>query len=185
MIRRPPRSTQSRSSAASDVYKRQDEVGDLFRFGRDLGDEDRLGAAGHADGQRDVAGAPAHYLYQEEAVVAGRGVAEPVDRVHAEVGRGVEADGDVGAVDVVVDRRRHADHRHPVLLVQGLGAAEAAVPADNHQAIDAARPKALGGAGAAGGLVELLTARGPQDRAAALDDVGDAAHPKLLDVVVE
>src|SRR5680860_1910829 len=26
MIRRPPRSTQSRSSAASDVYKRQDEV---------------------------------------------------------------------------------------------------------------------------------------------------------------
>ena len=25
MIRRPPRSTQSRSSAASDVYKRQDE----------------------------------------------------------------------------------------------------------------------------------------------------------------
>ena len=27
MIRRPPRSTQSRSSAASDVYKRQDEVG--------------------------------------------------------------------------------------------------------------------------------------------------------------
>src|SRR5680860_509766 len=27
MIRRPPRSTQSRSSAASDVYKRQDAVG--------------------------------------------------------------------------------------------------------------------------------------------------------------
>src|SRR5450756_3096912 len=27
MIRRPPRSTQSRSSAASDVYKRQDEDG--------------------------------------------------------------------------------------------------------------------------------------------------------------
>ena len=28
MIRRPPRSTQSRSSAASDVYKRQGEHGD-------------------------------------------------------------------------------------------------------------------------------------------------------------
>ena len=27
MIRRPPRSTQSRSSAASDVYKRQDKIG--------------------------------------------------------------------------------------------------------------------------------------------------------------
>src|SRR5450756_1135412 len=36
MIRRPPRSTQSRSSAASDVYKRQDSVcrigGDEFGF---------------------------------------------------------------------------------------------------------------------------------------------------------
>src|SRR5450756_3224799 len=37
MIRRPPRSTQSRSSAASDVYKRQDEhphvVPDQLRVG--------------------------------------------------------------------------------------------------------------------------------------------------------
>eukprot|EP00657_Telonema_sp_P-1_P000833 TRINITY_DN11655_c0_g1_i2.p2 TRINITY_DN11655_c0_g1~~TRINITY_DN11655_c0_g1_i2.p2 ORF type:complete len:100 (+),score=30.30 TRINITY_DN11655_c0_g1_i2:106-405(+) len=36
MIRRPPRSTQSRSSAASDVYKRQiflKHVGLLFEFG--------------------------------------------------------------------------------------------------------------------------------------------------------
>src|SRR5450756_2021428 len=32
MIRRPPRSTQSRSSAASDVYKRQDKVGALSVF---------------------------------------------------------------------------------------------------------------------------------------------------------
>ena len=30
MIRRPPRSTQSRSSAASDVYKRQHHVPDVF-----------------------------------------------------------------------------------------------------------------------------------------------------------
>src|SRR5450756_3117498 len=38
MIRRPPRSTQSRSSAASDVYKRQEAkmVGGLGPCGRDL-----------------------------------------------------------------------------------------------------------------------------------------------------
>src|SRR5450756_2152794 len=42
MIRRPPRSTQSRSSAASDVYKRQ-ELGDLT-----VGREDDL-AVGGAD----------------------------------------------------------------------------------------------------------------------------------------
>src|SRR5450756_414273 len=34
MIRRPPRSTQSRSSAASDVYKRQGDVGDPQLVGR-------------------------------------------------------------------------------------------------------------------------------------------------------
>src|SRR5450756_1596640 len=35
MIRRPPRSTQSRSSAASDVYKRQlGDIGELWRSGR-------------------------------------------------------------------------------------------------------------------------------------------------------
>src|SRR5450756_2216098 len=36
MIRRPPRSTQSRSSAASDVYKRQ-SLKVRHHFGRDLG----------------------------------------------------------------------------------------------------------------------------------------------------
>src|SRR5680860_1861523 len=36
MIRRPPRSTQSRSSAASDVYKRQ-ELGNLGRRNLNLG----------------------------------------------------------------------------------------------------------------------------------------------------
>src|SRR5674536_382838 len=33
MIRRPPRSTLSSSSAASDVYKRQEGVGDLSSYG--------------------------------------------------------------------------------------------------------------------------------------------------------
>src|SRR5450756_2792293 len=32
MIRRPPRSTQSRSSAASDVYKRQNATDEVARF---------------------------------------------------------------------------------------------------------------------------------------------------------
>ena len=45
MIRRPPRSTLDRSSAASDVYKRQDQHGlDLA----ELGTVDRLGGAARA-----------------------------------------------------------------------------------------------------------------------------------------
>src|SRR5680860_851054 len=39
MIRRPPRSTQSRSSAASDVYKRQVDIQDLANLGWELSDE--------------------------------------------------------------------------------------------------------------------------------------------------
>src|SRR5428012_23318 len=38
MIRRPPRSTQSRSSAASDVYKRQALFPDGFEVETDLGE---------------------------------------------------------------------------------------------------------------------------------------------------
>src|SRR5450756_868840 len=45
MIRRPPRSTQSRSSAASDVYKRQ--LGVLRR---------QAAAGGHVDDQLDLVG---------------------------------------------------------------------------------------------------------------------------------
>eukprot|EP01016_Furgasonia_blochmanni_P007324 TRINITY_DN12939_c0_g1_i2.p1 TRINITY_DN12939_c0_g1~~TRINITY_DN12939_c0_g1_i2.p1 ORF type:complete len:141 (+),score=27.26 TRINITY_DN12939_c0_g1_i2:12-434(+) len=44
MIRRPPRSTQSRSSAASDVYKRQEGENDLVAWvGRLLYENDEVG----------------------------------------------------------------------------------------------------------------------------------------------
>src|SRR5665213_926575 len=49
MIRRPPRSTQSRSSAASDVYKRQTRIeanGTLYEISRDDGLTDAEGIVG-------------------------------------------------------------------------------------------------------------------------------------------
>src|SRR5450756_1990489 len=52
MIRRPPRSTQSRSSAASDVYKRQAWYRDLIALRRrepDLASGARDGVVRHAD----------------------------------------------------------------------------------------------------------------------------------------
>src|SRR5450756_1037272 len=78
MIRRPPRSTQSRSSAASDVYKRQ--------------------------AQRPAAGLaqPAQESLPEEAVVAERAEAREHRRRHRErehVGRQVAAHGDVSPPD--------------------------------------------------------------------------------------
>ena len=46
MIRRPPRSTRVRSSAASDVYKRQDEEGRVIGFARAAPYSDRCVYAG-------------------------------------------------------------------------------------------------------------------------------------------
>src|SRR5450756_3154573 len=62
MIRRPPRSTQSRSSAASDVYKRQSVLQSLagahrYRGNQALGDVDqavRLGLEGLRERAGDV-----------------------------------------------------------------------------------------------------------------------------------
>src|SRR5450756_1996655 len=49
MIRRPPRSTQSRSSAASDVYKRQLHTGSVDRISPGIAES--IGR-GHAEGRR-------------------------------------------------------------------------------------------------------------------------------------
>ena len=116
---------------------------------------------------------------------AGYRVLQAVDGVEGDVGRSVEADGDVGAVDVVVDGGRHARHGHAVLLVQCQRTAEAAVPADHDEAVDAVRPQPQGSLGAALRLVELVAAGRAQDGAATLDDVRHAAHAELLDVVVD
>ena len=61
--------------------------------------------------QRDPAGVPAHHLDDERAVVAVAGGVQPVDRLHRHADGGVEAEGVVGGVQVVVDRLRDADAR--------------------------------------------------------------------------
>src|SRR5690606_4217199 len=164
---------------------RCDQLRDLVRRHRLLGDQDRLGAAGDAHVQRDVAGVPAHDLDEEEPVVAGGGVAQAVDGFERDVDRGVEADRDVGAEDVVVDGAGDADDGHAVLLRQGQRPAEAAVAADHDQALDAAAPQHGGGLRPARRVEELLGARRAEDRAAALDDVRDVPGVQLDDVVLD
>src|SRR5680860_1914545 len=78
MIRRPPRSTQSRSSAASDVYKRQIQPRMVKPPARE-GEPPRQGEEGHTmvySAVRDAApqGAPAPPSHRAEA--KPRGVAD-------------------------------------------------------------------------------------------------------------
>ena len=56
MIRRPPRSTLDRSSAASDVYKRQQQFVDRAREARKVDAERSVGDALRQQRQHDEAG---------------------------------------------------------------------------------------------------------------------------------
>jgi hypothetical protein len=79
---------------------------DRFGVARDLRNADRLRAAGDAGHQTEVAAVPAHHLDERAAPMRRRRHAQPVDRLERDVERGVEADRDVRAAEVVVDRRR-------------------------------------------------------------------------------
>src|SRR5699024_5851829 len=92
-------------------------------------------AGGNANFQRNPAGSCAHDLDDRAAMVGGDGVADLVDGLHRDVHRGVEADGILGAGNIVVDGAGKADagDAGPAKVA---GAAEGAVAADDDQAVD-------------------------------------------------
>ena len=92
---------------------------DLLDVERALRDEDHVGAAGEARVQRDPARVAAHHLDDQRPVMAlGRGV-QPVDRLHGDVHRRIEAEGEVGRAEVVVDRLGHPDDGNALLAEPG------------------------------------------------------------------
>ena len=100
MLNFAPHRSRSRSRSATSVDVE-----------RNLRDQDRVGAAGHAGVQRDPPGVAAHHLDDHDALVRfGRRV-QAIDRVGREVDGGVEPEAVRGADDVVVDRLRDADDR--------------------------------------------------------------------------
>ena len=109
-------------------------------LGLDLGlrDDDRLGAARDARHQRQVAAVAPHHLDQERALVRRGRDLQAVDRLERDVQRGVDADRDLGARQIVVDRRRDADDLEAHLR-QRQRPGLRAVAADDDQAVDAAR----------------------------------------------
>ncbi len=111
---------------------------DLGRDGldpvRDLGDQDDVAAAGHAGVERDPARPPAHDLDDHDPVVGlGRRV-QAVDGLGGDADRGVEAERDVRAAEVVVDRLGDADDGQAVALQLGRRG-QGAVPADQDQRV--------------------------------------------------
>ena len=127
--------------AAASFSAELEHLGHLLKIVGDLGDEDHVRAAADAGVQRQPAGVAAHELDHEDAPVgAGRGV-QIVDDVGGDVHGALEAEGRVGAPDVVVDGLGQGHDVHPGVH-QELGALLGAVAAHDDQTV---QPQAVVG----------------------------------------
>src|SRR6202034_2053705 len=118
-----------------------------------------------------------------------RGV-QPVDGLHRDVHRGVEAERVVGGAQVIVDGLGHADHLHP-LLVQPGGDTQSVLPADRDQRIHAQAgqvvldPVQAGPASGRGALAQGVGARRAEDGAAAGQDAAHRRHVQRHGVALQ
>ena len=132
--------------------------------------------------QGDPAGVAAHHLEHHDPLVTGGGGVQPVEGVGGAGHGRIEAEGEGGAAEVVVDRLGHAHDRHAV-LVELLGDGERAVAADADQPPDAELPQRVGRLGEQIGIDahplthadeggEPALVGGAEDRAALEEDAG-------------
>ena len=113
----------------------QQPLGDQREVERDLGNENRVGAAGDAGVQRDPAGIAAHHFDDHDPAVRFGGRVQPIDGVGGEGDRRVEAETVGRADDVVVDGLRDADERDAA-FAELVGDGERAVAADDDQRVE-------------------------------------------------
>jgi len=102
-------------------------------------------------------------------LVRGGGRLEAVNRLQRNVERGIYANGDVAACQVVVNGGGHA-HDREAHLPEGQGAGLRAIAADDDQGINILLVQGAHRLEAALLGLELRGARAAQDRAALLDD---------------
>ena len=95
-----------------------------------------MAAAGDAAPEGDPAGVAAHDFEHHDALVALAGGVEPVERVHHGGNRAVEAEGEGGGAEVVVDGFRHADDR-PAFPIELQAGGQRAVATDDDERGDA------------------------------------------------
>ena len=143
-----------------------------------------MGARGHAGVQGDPAHVAAHDLGDHAAVVRFAGGAEPVDGLGGDLDGGVEAEGVVRGVEVVVDRLGHA-HDLQAGVGEALGRGQGAFAADGDDGVDA-EPVHVGldDLGAAA-VLERVGAGGAEDGAALLGDAADHGAGNVDDVALD
>ena len=133
--------------------------------------------------ERDPAGVAAHRLDDDDPVVRLGGRVAAVDRLGRDRDGGVEAEGVVGAVEVVVDRLRDADDRQVLLGEEPRRDAERVLAADRDERVDLLE-RALDALDAAL-VLERVRARGADDRAALVQDPRGLVVAERLEVAVD
>ena len=118
--------------------------GDLFKFERDLRDEDDIRAAGEPAVKRDPPRMAAHHFQDHHALVAVAGGMKPVQRIGHAGDRRVEAECPGRCLQVVVNGFWNADNGEP-LLVQLQGGGQRAVAADDDERMEAEGVECLPG----------------------------------------
>ena len=109
----------------------------LFDVDFFLGNQHVIGGGGDARETGNPACMPAHGLDDHDPAVRFGGRADAVDRFHHDVDGGVETEGEVGAVEIVVDGFGDTDHRELEVLVQPLRHPEGVVATNRDQGVKA------------------------------------------------
>lgn len=139
---------------------------------------------GHTGVERDPAGVAAHDLDDEDALVGLGGRLQPVEGLGGDGDGRVEAEGDVGGGDVVVDGLRDPDDRQ-ARLGEEVRRLEGALAADRDDGVEAqVRDVAAGGLDAAD-QVRGLDPGGAEDGAAAGEYAAHRVEVELAVVTLQ
>ncbi len=146
----------------------------LFKVILMLRHQHRRGPHGYAHIQGQISGVTAHDLHHGAAFVGLHGVPQTVNALHGGIGGGVEADGIVGADDVVVDGAGHAHHGYAesgqILRPRKVPSPPMATMPSSPSSL-----QVLAAFFCPSRRAELLAAGGIENGAAPVDDAADAA----------
>ena len=93
----------------STLHAAADELFDRILMEGDLGDQDHVRSAGDARGERDPSRIAPHHLADHHAVMTVRCRMQPIDRFGRRIDCREEPEGDLRAIQVVIDRLWDAD----------------------------------------------------------------------------
>lgn len=142
-------------------------------------------ATGDPRVQRDPSGVTAHHLEHHAPLVRVAGGAQPVDRLGGDLDGGVETEGVVGGVDVVVDGLGYPDDRDAV-LEEPLRRRRGALSADRDHAVDTeVLEYLLDVLRAAVGLGVRAESTGAQDGSTLVGQTTDHRAVEIDDVAVD